>query len=410
MSKRSSTAVLLAFFFSASVWAQQGDPKPPSNPNPNVPSTPRPSTPDRRVQQPRIIHLAGRVTLDEGTPPPEPVYVDLLCNGQVIRQALTRSDGRFNFTLGDRHHFGSISAAVAGDPLGPQGRSGPGGGADEVTLPGGIRGAGNGRFDMNHCTVRLAPLPGFSSNELQLGFRSVFDSPDLGLIVMKRLGENQGTLVSLNSLNAPKKARKAYEKGRKELSKRKPNLKKAGKKFQEAIDLYPEYAAAWQQLGVVRMSQQNRPEAREAFETAAAADPKYLAPLLSLTRMELEKGSWQAASQFCDQLMELDSSLPQTRYYSGLAYYYLKRYDTAFDSLNMLREGGYSEKFPAIHFMLGDIWARKGQMGNAALELRTYLKTGTAPEGLSKQVEKQLLEWEKQGLIPKGSPEGSDGT
>ncbi|HSR69352.1 MAG TPA: tetratricopeptide repeat protein [Acidobacteriota bacterium] len=412
MSKFFCTAVIIAAISPAPLWAQQGTPSTPTNPT-STPSTSRPRPEPPRLRQNRLLHLSGQVVLDVGTPPPEPVFVDLLCSGQVIRQTMTKTDGRFNFTLGDTNHFDSVSASVQGNVPGVNNTSSStfGRSDEEAPLPGGIRSAGNGRFDMNHCSIRLAPTPGFRANDISLGFRSIFDNPELGLIVMHRMGERAGTLVSMNDLQAPKKARKAYEKGHKELFQRnKPNLNKAAKKFEEALSLYPEYAAAWQHLGIVLMRQEKEEEARDAFNKSSAADPNYLPPLLSLARIELGKGAWKEASAICERLLELDSSLPESRYYSGLANYYLARYDTAFESLNMLSEGGYSKQYPAIHFMLGDLFARKGELGNAASELRIYLNSGSAPQGLADQVEQQLLKWEQQGLIPKVSGSGSDGS
>ena len=58
------------------------------------------------------------------------------------------------------------------------------------------------------------------------------DNPDLGVIVLHRLDGVQGTTVSVKTLTAPKRAKKAYEKAQKELKKDDPDHAKAAKGLQ----------------------------------------------------------------------------------------------------------------------------------------------------------------------------------
>jgi len=58
---------------------------------------------DNRSQFPdmqRTFFFSGKVMLDDGTPPPEPVQIERVCNGVPRPEAWTDSKGRFSFQLG----------------------------------------------------------------------------------------------------------------------------------------------------------------------------------------------------------------------------------------------------------------------------------------------------------------------
>ena len=71
--------------------------------------------------------------------------------------------------------------------------------------------------------------------------------------ILTPLGGVQSSAVSATSLAAPKKAKASFEKGVKELGKGSfARLNKAMDDLQQAVDEYPEYAAAWTLLGLVK--------------------------------------------------------------------------------------------------------------------------------------------------------------
>ena len=64
---------------------------------------PQGQDPNQRQQMPemqRSIFLSGKVMLDDGTPPPEPVTIERVCNGNPRPEGYTDTKGRFSFELG----------------------------------------------------------------------------------------------------------------------------------------------------------------------------------------------------------------------------------------------------------------------------------------------------------------------
>src|SRR5262249_39488284 len=139
-------------------------------------------------------------------------------------------------------------------------------------------GAGSGGFserDLMGCEVR-ASLAGYRSDAVSLAGRRMFDNPDLGTIILHRLGHVDGSTLSARSRNARKDAKKAPAKPR-DLRKKK-NTAEAEKEFEKAVEAYPRYAAAWYGLGRVREAQNNAEGARQAYAQALNSDSKYLLP------------------------------------------------------------------------------------------------------------------------------------
>src|SRR5690242_16510024 len=72
----------------------------------NVPGTanpnqfPNPNDQNRFPEMQRPIFISGKVTLDDGTPPPTDVVIERVCNGNPRAEAYTDSKGRFSFQLG----------------------------------------------------------------------------------------------------------------------------------------------------------------------------------------------------------------------------------------------------------------------------------------------------------------------
>src|SRR6202167_1541574 len=104
-------------------------------------------------------------------------------------------------------------------------------------------------------------------------------------IVLKRVGLHEGSTVSATSLNAPEPARKAYGKGVNAMNHEQGEV--AQKNLEKPVEIHPDYAQAWSDLGEVLLKQSKATEARAAMEKAVKADPKYIKPYIQLTMLDL---------------------------------------------------------------------------------------------------------------------------
>ena len=77
--------------------------------------------PSQRRDRQRPLFLSGKVILDDGREPGQPVRVELICQGTVMRQEYASSSGAFSLELnrgGGQNSLQPIDASVSGSGYG----------------------------------------------------------------------------------------------------------------------------------------------------------------------------------------------------------------------------------------------------------------------------------------------------
>ena len=412
------TAFLAAAILAVTpIWAQQqgggasrGGGGTTTQPRPTQPSTPGGQQPGGQQQQDpygtfgqqqqqmpgveRPIMLSGKVQLDDGSSLPEPVTIYLDCDGQKAPKGYTNQKGHFNVNLSDDSQVAFADAGYSGGPMvGRQGGMGGGFGGTSMSS----RMSGLGRYNLFGCALR-AELAGFLADPVELQSRSVFDNPDVGVIVMRRLGGVEGSAISFTSYSAPKKAKKAYEKAAKEARKKKPELDKALKELDKAVAEHPQFAAAWNLTGKIRLRQDDQAGALEAFEKATEADPKYLEPYPPLVHMALQSSRWNDAVQLSNQLLRLNPYVSEAHYFQAVAQYNLGRMEAAEKSVTKFQASEKAAMFPQSNRLLGMIHVKRGQYEPAAGAFRAFI-AAQPQSSIAGNIAQQLKEWEALGVI-----------
>jgi tetratricopeptide (TPR) repeat protein len=373
----------------------KGTPTPTPNPG-NIPNS-QSQTPNNAPQAPRPIWVSGKVLLYDGGPPPESVTIELLCSTNSIKpQGYTDSRGGFSFNLGQNGLFADASTNVFND-------AGQGGGFGQNGLSQGGFGQGNGMPSSGNganqdtaywdCELR-ARLPGYRSDSVSLAGRRMMDSPDIGVIFLYPIAKIQGLTASATSGQAPKDARKAYEKGLSAIKKSKPD--EAEQQFRKAAQTYPRFAEAWYELGKTLESREHYPEAREAYMSALAADAKYVYPYQQLYQLALREQNWKDLVDKTDQLLHLDPyEFPAAYYFNALGHLELREFDAAEKSAQQAVDADRKHANPKTRYLLGAIQIEKQNWTGAAENFRAYLKA--APNATDKaQVEKTLSQLDQQ--------------
>jgi len=333
----------------------------------------------------RPIFLSGKVVLQDGTPPPDPAVIERVCNGVVRPEGYTDSKGRFSFQLGQNNALLS-DASVGSDPgFGPMGSRNTG-------LGGLNSNNGISERDLWGCEIR-ASLPGYTSEVVSLSGRRSLDNPELGTIILRRFGNVEGTTVSMTSLQAPKDAKKAFDKGRDSMKHEK--WADARKQFEKAVGIYPKYAAAWTELGNSLAKSDDRAGARAAYAKALEADPKFVSPYLQLATMEAQESKWEDLAGTTARVLRLDPfNYPSIYFYDAVAHLNLKHLDEAEKSAREALKLDPLNRYPSISHVLGVILANKGEYETAAGFLKTYLKLAPAARDAA-LVKQQLADVEK---------------
>ncbi len=382
-------------------------PPPQQGPGPGAPSqgpqTPSPSPfPGQRdprqqmpTQQPRDtmqipdmqrpIFLSGKVVLEDGTPPPDSVTIERVCNGVVRPEAYTDSKGRFSFQLGQNMGvMPDASISSASDQFGGFGD------LARQNSPG--RGRGISERDLMGCELR-ASLAGFRSEVVSLSGRRVMDNPEVGTIILRRLSKAEGFTFSATSAMAPKDARKAFDKGKDAV--RKQKWADAQKELDKAVQIYPKYATAWFELGMVHERQNNVEAARKAYAAALAADAKYVNPYLQLAQISARERKWQEVADTTERVVRLNPfDFPRAYFFNSVANLNLQRIDAAEKSAREALKLDTEHRIPKISHLLGVILSQKQELPEAIEHMRAYLKQAPNAEDAA-QVKKQLAEMER---------------
>jgi tetratricopeptide (TPR) repeat protein len=321
--------------------------------------------------------LSGKFVLEDGTPPPDRIRVELTCNSIPRPQGWSDAKGYFTVQLGITNPDEAFDLSYSN----PMER--PPGGAASVTAPASVDAIPK---DLTGCDLRGALL-GYSSSIVSLTAHRRLDSPDVGTIVLHRLANVEGLTVSATTALAPPDARKSLDKAMEALKKR--NTDDAQKELKKAVEIYPAYAVAWYQLGRVHESRSRWKEAADAYRKSIAADAKYLYPYERLYLVTSHEELWPEVREVTANVIRLDPvDFPRAYYFNAIANLQLNDMDAAEKSAREAVRLDLAAN-PRAGYVLGVILARKSGFGEAADLLRAYLKA--APNSVEVETVKQQL-------------------
>ncbi len=354
--------------------------------------TQQPSMIDSNALRP--IFLSGKVRMEDGAAPPQSVTIERLCGGRgsPIPEAYTDSKGNFNFQLGQR--MGMMPDASIGSSDGGFGNNG----ASNLPSASG-RNTGVSERDLMGCELR-ASLAGYRSNLVPLTGRRSLDNPDVGTIILRRLGDVSGFTTSATSLMAPKDARKAMDKATSALKKNK--LPEAQKELEAAVALHPKYAEAWYELGRVQSLQNQMEPARLSFTKSIESDDKYVRPYLGLAVLEAQAQKWPEVKQLSEKVIKLNRyDFPAAFFYGAVANYNLRDNEQAEKLCRAGIEADQLHSVPKMAHLLGMLLADKQDYKGASEQLTSYLKF--APKSADADaVKKQLADY--SGKVAQAKP------
>jgi len=342
-------------------------------PTPATTNTPTTTTnPQQSTSIPQPIFVSGRVTLEDGTAPTEPVVIETVCNGTPHGEGYTDAKGYFGLELGSRNsmiqdasEYNSISGMNS-----PMMSAGGNSGFGASPRMGGMD---NAERRYMGCDLQ-AKLPGYRSQQVSLTGRRPMDDPNVGTILLHRIGSSEeGQTVSMVSLAAPKDAKKAYDKGLDAVKKKK--FEEAEKNFEKAVELYPKYATAWYELGMLQAGQSKMDMARSYFNKALECDAKYMKPYLQIAVLDLMAKRWQELADVTAKTTKLDPfSYPQAYFFNSVANYNLHNLEVAEKSGLEAERLDTRHLYPRVNYLLGLVAVQHKDYEAASQRFKTYLK------------------------------------
>ena len=363
-----------------------------TTPTTTTPTTTTPTT----LPGSRPMYVSGRVLTEDGTPPPGSVTIVRICSG--VSRAMGYTDGKGNFSFDMNHADSAFQDAsnpgtigISSDPTNTRASL-----DDPLSQMRGNSSSSMGGFGSNSsalmgCELR-AQLGGYRSSAIQLAQRRSMDDPEVGTIFLHRMGQDEGSTVSMTAMMAPKDAKKAFEKGLDALKKKK--TEDAQKEFEKAVAAYPKYADAWFRLGTLQLSEKNTEAARNSFGQAIAADPKLVTPYVELAILDARDGKWKETAESTGKAIRLDPvDFPVAFYFDAVANYNLQNFEAAEKSARQLQKLDTQHRYPMADRILAAVLADKKDYPGAAQQMRNYLRfAGAAKDADEARGQLQQLE------------------
>lgn len=302
-------------------------------------------------------YLIGNVAVAGAALPWDPIPVTVTCDGKARYTTSTEPTGFFMIRRPDA--AGSTTIQANPKPV-----------ADQYV----------------GCNVD-ASLPGFNSSTLSIGTRHVLDSVNIGTITLRREEGSGDSALSGTSASAPKDAAKSFDKARSEWIDSKPD--RAQRDLQKAVEIYPQYAEAWYQLG--KFQEAAKPlEAWNSFSKAVAADPKFALPYEHLAVLAAQAGKWQEVVDATNHELALNPrGTLEIWYYNAWGNFQLKNVDVAETSATKSLSMDPLHVQLATEQLLAVILAQKQDLPGALQHLRdclTYFPPGPGLDLVKQQI------------------------
>lgn len=184
------------------------------------------------------------------------------------------------------------------------------------------------------------------------------------------------SLISVQELGAPAKARRAAEKAAKAMIRN--DLAEAKRQVNIALQVYPTYSLAVALRGVTKMAEYDDTNAIEDFEEAIKIDPNIALPYIAIGTIRNESGRFEEALPVLQRGLELAPNAWQAHFEQSRSFYGLKRYFDALKKINeALQLAGRAadrEILSRLHVTRGYVLAKLGDYPNAKSDLTAALQ------------------------------------
>ncbi len=281
-----------------------------------------------------VIFLHGKVTMEDGTPPPKLAVIERSC-----------SDGNGDGNVAYSDKLGQFTWRMEYDNTSDR-----------------------------RCNIK-AVLPGYQSNSYTVPDMNVFSDPNLPPLVLTPKGSNSEIeVLAVKDSKIPLSVLPVWNKAQKDI--RENRLPEAERLLDSAVKTSPKFAQGWNALAIV-LERENKPaDAFQDYRRAIEVDPKLTGAYVSLARLSIEIKDWQNADQVSTNLIKLDpqARYPEVRLIQAMARYQLKNLDGAIASATeTIRLDAVRHRFAAAEYVLALSLAAKQDYAGGQQHMKSYL-------------------------------------
>jgi tetratricopeptide (TPR) repeat protein len=181
----------------------------------------------------------------------------------------------------------------------------------------------------------------------------------------------RGATVSATVLSIPDRAMREYEEAQRCLTRREAD--RASAHLSRAVELAPQFAAAWNQLGVMAYQARRYSDAESRFRRALDADPEAFEPLVNLGGVLLNLGRPREALGYNERATTRRPNNALANSQLGLTYFDLENPNLAEKYLKTAIQLDPAH-FSHPQLTLAEIYVRRGDRASALGQLRGFLE------------------------------------
>jgi tetratricopeptide (TPR) repeat protein len=180
----------------------------------------------------------------------------------------------------------------------------------------------------------------------------------------------RGNTVSLRELTIPDRAWKEYAAAQKKLGEN--DAAGAVRHLQRAVELAPQFSAAWNNLGTIAYQSRKYAEAERNFREAMKQDSTAFEPVVNLGGVLLNLGKYKEALEYNLQSVQdrPDDALANAQL--GINYFYLGNGDEALKYLRIAKRLDPSH-FSYPQLVMAEIYLRRSDRARAIKEFEDFL-------------------------------------
>jgi len=196
-------------------------------------------------------------------------------------------------------------------------------------------------------------------------------------VTVRRVGEGKreatgaGPTVAAPDLKIPEKARKEFDKAGELLNQQ--EWQKAIERLKRALDLYPNYAAAYNNLAVAYGRVGDRAHEREALQHAIRINDHFAAAFVNLAKMEIKDHNLPEAETFLGKATGADPTNPETLMLLANIELVEKHYQEAILNCQKVHAMAH-ERYAVVHYIAALAFEHLNRLREAASELQTFLQ------------------------------------
>ena len=240
----------------------------------------------------------------------------------------------------------------------------------------------------NYSVVVTGPgIVGSENREYEIDNRRVQDLD----VRVRTSGESKSehtdsAMVATTNLAVPRGAKKKFESAGQSIAKN--DLPKALEQLRKAIDIYPTYADAYNDLGVVYRRLGDMAKSREALQEALRLNDRLAPAYANLARLEIADRNYPAAENLLEQATATGLDDTPTLMLLASVQLLTQHYDQVVTNCHRVHA---TPQVPhaVAHYMAATAYEHENRPAEALAELRTFLseeQTGTRADAARKEI------------------------